>query len=51
MILMERTLLVSQNSKIYNTMTILRSLFLKNSPGWNLTHIDMIQINWVGKKT
>jgi len=41
---MERMSLVFQNSKFYNTMTILRSLSLKHSPWWNLTHIDLIQI-------
>jgi len=42
--LMKKTSLVFQNSKFYNTKTILRSLFLKISPQWSLTQIDMVQI-------
>jgi len=41
---MKKMSLVSQNNKFYSTKTILRSLSLKNSPQWNLTQIDMIQI-------
>jgi len=47
---MERTSFISRNSKFYNTMTTLRSWSLKNSPPWNLTQIDMIQIDWKVKK-
>ena len=40
----DRTSLLSRNSKIYNTRTILKCLSLKNSPWWSLTRIDMTQI-------
>ena len=43
---MERTSLLSGNSKLYNTRTMLKCLSLKNSPWWSLTRIDMIQIGF-----
>jgi len=47
--LKERMSSVPQNSKFYNTKTILRSLSLKRFPWWSLTQIAMIQIGLESK--